>query len=334
MRRLLLITAALLVLLALAVPSAAVYYIVFTESGFKFIVSRIPQRIGTTTLEIVNPTGTVASGIHVDRVEVDHHLVNVRVENISGRVKLMPLLWQTIDARTASIGSVTVSVKRRTRPPTPGEPLFLPRWMVINAQNARIGIANVTVYNGFHLQATDIEGAAVIRHRTIRLFQAQGQIGDTHVSGIGLLRATDPFGMDVDTRVNWRPEGQPAWAGNVAARGNLATLALTIHTTEPFRADFNGRALDLTNRWHWLGQAVAHDLDIRVWGGSGVLGLITGKFSLHGDTNGFAGGGEADPTGLHVGLFHTEFDGFYHDHVLTARSMSARHIATGALATG
>ena len=37
----------------------------------------------------------------------------------------------------------------------------------------------------------------------------------------------------------------------------------------------------------------------------------------------------ADPTGLHVGLFQTEFDGFYHDHVLTARHMSARHIATG-----
>ena len=83
MRRLLLLTAALLVFLAIAVPSVVVYYAVFTESGFKFIVSHIPQRFGTTTLEIVNPTGTVASGIHVDRVEVDHHLVNVRVENIS-----------------------------------------------------------------------------------------------------------------------------------------------------------------------------------------------------------------------------------------------------------
>jgi translocation and assembly module TamB len=334
MRRLLLITAALLVFLAIAVPSAVIYYAVFTESGFKFIAGHIPHRFGTTTLEIVNPTGTVASGIHVDRVEVDHHLVNVRVENIGGRVKLLPLLWQTIDARTAFIGSVTVSVKRRTRPPTPGQPLFLPRWMVINAENTHIGIATVVVHNGFHLEATDIEGSAVIRHRTIRLFHAQGQLGDTHVSGIGLLRATDPFGLDVDTRIKWSPSGQPAWAGNVAARGDLAALGLTIHTTEPFRADFNGRALDLTNRWHWLGVGIAHDLDIRAWGGSGVLGLITGKFSLHGDTNGFGGSGEADPTGLHVGLFHTEFDGFYHDHVLTARSMSARHIATGALATG
>jgi translocation and assembly module TamB len=334
MRRLLLITAALLVFLAIAVPSLAVYYVVYTESGFRFIVSRIPHRVGTTTIEIANPTGTVAGGIHVDRVVVDHHLVTVRVENIGGRVKLLPLLWQTIDATDAFIGSVTVSVKRRTRPPTPGQPLFVPRWMVINAEHTRIGVANVIVHNGFHLQATDIEGSAVIRHRTIRLFQAAGQLGDTHVSGIGLLRATEPFGMDVDTRINWSPEGQPAWAGNVVANGDLATLRLTIHTTAPFRADFTGRALDLTNRWHWLGDAVAHDLDIRAWGGSGVLGLITGRFSLHGDTNGFGGEGQADPTGLHVGLFQTTFDGFYRDHLLTVRSMSARHISTGAQATG
>ncbi|MGH8322174.1 MAG: translocation/assembly module TamB domain-containing protein [Steroidobacteraceae bacterium] len=334
MRRLLLLTAAFLIFLAIAVPPAVVYYVVFTESGFQFIVSHIPHRIAGTTLDIVNPTGSVAQGIHVDRVEVDHRLVHVSVNNIQGRVKLLPLLWQTIHSQNAYIGSVTVTVKRRTTPPTPGEPLFVPRWMVITAEHARIGIATVTVPNGFRIQATDIEGSAVIRHRTIRLFEAQGQLADTHVSGIGLLRATDPFGLDVDTRVNWRPQGQPAWAGSVAAKGDLASLALTIHATAPFRADFTGRALDLTNHWHWLGDAVAHDLDIRAWGGSGVLGLIRGQFALHGDTNGFGGSGPADPSGLHAGLFQAQFDGFYSNHVLTARHMSARHIASGAQATG
>lgn len=334
MRRLLLLTAAFLVLLALVVPPAVVYYVVFTESGFKFIVSRIPRRIAGTTLEIANPTGSVAHGIHVDRVDVDHRLVHVRVENIGGRVKLLPLLWQTIDSPNAFIGSVTVAVKRRTTPPRPGDSLFVPSWMVIYAQHTRIGIATVTVPNGFRVEGTDIEGSAVIRHRTLRLFQAAGQLGDTHVSGIGLLRATDPFGMDVTARINWSPESQPAWAGELAAKGDLASLALTLHTTAPFRADFTGTALDLTNRWHWFGNTVAHDLDIRAWGGSGVLGLITGHFSLHGDTNGFGGNGQANPTGLHVGLFQTEFDGFYSNHVLTARHMSARHIATGAQASG
>lgn len=334
MRRLLLLTAAFLVFLAIAVPSAVVYYVIFTESGFQFIVSRIPHRFGDTTLDIVNASGSIAHGIHVGRVEVDHQLVNVRVENLQGHVKLLPLLWQTIHSPDAYMSSVTVSVKRRTKPPTPGEPLFVPRWMVIDAEHTHIGIATVTVPNGFRLAATDIDGSAVIRHRTIRLFEIQGQLDETHVSGKGLLYATDPFGLDVDTRINWSPESQPAWAGTVAAKGDLASLGLTIHTTLPFRADFTGKALDLTNHWHWLGNAVAHDLDIRAWGGSGVLGLITGRFAIHGDTNGFGGTGTANPTGLRVGLFQTDFDGFYSNHVLTARHMSARHIATGAQATG
>lgn len=334
MRRLLLLTAAFLVFLAIAVPSAIVYYVIFTESGFQFILARIPHRFGDTTLDIVNPTGSVASGIHVDRVEVDHNLVNVRVENIQGHVKLLPLLWQTIHSTDAFIGKVTVAVKRRTKPPGRGEPLFVPSWMIVNADHTHIGLATVTVPNGFRLDATDIDGSAVIRHRTIRLFEAQGQISDTHVSGKGLLYATDPFGMDVDARLNWSPESQPAWAASVAAKGNLATMALTVHTTLPFRADFTGTALDLVNRWHWFGNAVVHDLDIRAWGGSGVLGLITGHATIHGDTNGFGGTGTADPTGLHVGLFQTQFDGFYHDRVLTARHMSARHIVTGAQANG
>lgn len=334
MRRLLLIAAGLLVFLAVAVPSAAVYYAVFTESGFKFIISRIPHKIGTTSLEIVNPTGSIASGIHVDAVDVDHHLAHVRVENIQGNVRLLPLLWQTVRSPNAYFGRVIVQVKRRTRPPAPGEPLFVPRWMVVSAEHARIGIATVSVYNGFHLEATDIEGSAVVRHRTIRLFEAQGQIGDTHVSGIGLLRAADPFGLDVDTRVNWSPQNQPAWAADIAAKGDLASLGLVIHTTAPFRSDFTGRALDLTSHWHWLGDAKVHDLDIRAWGGSGVLGLISGQFALHGDTDGFGGSGPANPTGLNVGLFQADFDGFYSNHVLTARRMSARHIATGATATG
>lgn len=334
MRRLLLLTAAFLIFLAIAVPSAVIYYVVFTESGFQFIVSRIPHRFGGTTLEIVHPTGTVARGIHVDRVEVDHRLATVRVDNIGGRVKLLPLLWQTVHAPNAYIGSVTVTVKRRTKPPARGEALFVPRWMVVNAEHTRIGTATVTIPSGFSLAATDIDGSAVIRHRTIRLFEIQGQIADTHVSGIGLLRASDPFGLDVDARVNWRPEGQPAWVASVAAKGDLASLGLTIHTTAPFRADFTGRALDLTGHWHWLGDAVAHDLDITAWGGSGVLGLITGHFALHGDTDGFGGNGPANPTGLRVGLFQTEFEGFYGNHVLTARHMSARHIATGAQAMG
>jgi translocation and assembly module TamB len=334
MRRLLLLTAGFLIFLAVAVPTAAVYYAVFTEGGFQLIVRHIPRKIGGTRLEIVNPGGTIAYGIHVERLEIEHDLVHLRIEDIRGRVRLAPLLLQTIRSPDAYIGSVHIQVKRRTRPPIPGQPLFVPRWLIVNAEHTRIASVTLDVPNGFHLEATDLLGSAVIRHRTIRLFDAQVQLGDAHLSGIGVLRAADPFAFDVDGRINWSPEGQPAWAVFGTAKGDLSAAAVVAHTTAPFRADFTGRALDLTNRWHWLGNAVVHDFDLRSWGVGGPLGIITGEFVLHGNSAGFGGSGPANPTGLHAGLFQAEFAGKYANHVLTARHMEARHIASGATVAG
>src|SRR6266478_4951723 len=157
MRRLLLSIAGLLILLAVAVPAGA---------------------------------------IHVERVEIDHHLVHLRFDGFAGRVALTPLLWQTIRSPDAYLRSAYIQVKRRTRPATPGEPLFLPRWLVISAEHTRVGHALLVVPNGYRLEGTEIVGSAVLRHRSIRFFEAQVQMGDTHFSGIGELRATDPLQLD------------------------------------------------------------------------------------------------------------------------------------------
>jgi translocation and assembly module TamB len=334
MRRILLTLAAILILLALAVPTAAVYYLAFTESGLQFIVGRIPHQVGGVQLEFIHPTGTLAHGIHIERAEIDHHLVHVHVEDVQGRVALMPLLWQTIRVPTANIGRVVIQIKRRTKPPIPSEPIFLPRWLIISPERAHIGDVVLTVYNGFRMEATDLLGSAVLRHKTIRIFHAQTQLGDAFVAAIGELRAADPLRIDADARITWSPEGQPAWAFVGTAKGDLNDLAINSHTVAPFRSDFNGHALQLTNHWHWLGDGIVHDFDLRAWGLSGPLGIITGRVHVEGDTRGFRGRGPLNPTGLKVGEFDAEFDGAYAAHVLTVKHMKARHISSGAEANG
>src|SRR6185312_7710802 len=101
MRRLLLIVSGLLILLAVAVPSAALYYVVFREDGLQFVVKRIPHRWGEVRLDIVNQKATLAHGIHVERVATDHERVPVRVEGLKGKVALLPLLLQTTRTRGA-----------------------------------------------------------------------------------------------------------------------------------------------------------------------------------------------------------------------------------------
>src|SRR6202000_2052427 len=129
------------ILLALAVPTGAVYYLAFTQDGARFLFRQIPHKIGGTQLDVTPPTGTISRGIRVARVEIDHHLVHLRFDDVQVRVELLPLLLQTIRIKDGSIDSILVQGKHRTKPPIPSEPLFLPRWLIVNAE--RLHLASV-----------------------------------------------------------------------------------------------------------------------------------------------------------------------------------------------
>ena len=335
LRRLLLALASLLIVTAIVAPAALICSALYTSGGLQFAIRHIPHHIGGVQLDIVGVSGTVADGLAVERVEIDHDLVHLKFEGIEGRVDLMPLMLQTIRVAHGSVRSALIQVKRRTRPSTPGAPVFLPRWLIISAEQGRVGSATLTVPNGFRLDATDINGAAVVRHRVIRFFQAEGLLGgEARVSAIGDLIAADPLGLEVKGRILWSPAGQPAWTVAGSARGDLNILHVVAHTDSPFRADVSGQALDLTNQWHWVGDAVVRDFNLRAWGLSNLLGSITGHLAGSGDAAGFSAHGPVNPTGLRAGLFEGQVSGSYADRVLTARHVELRHSGSGALLRG
>jgi translocation and assembly module TamB len=336
MRRLLiLIAACLLVLIVVVVPATLIVCAVFTQSGLQFVVRHIPEHLGPVRLTIVGVRGTIASGLHVDRVEIDHELVHLTFTGIDGRVALAPLLLQTIRSPEASVHTALIEVKRRTHPPTPSPmPPFVPRWLLISAEYATVDEAVLTVYNGVRLEATHITTVAVLRHRTIRFFQAQGRLFDADVNAIGELRSRDPLGIEGQGHLDWAPAGQPPWSVDGTAKGDLKALMITAHALSPFRADFTGAALDLTDRWHIQGNAAVQNFDLRAWGISGPLGVMTAHLAVGWDEHGFTGHGTVDPTGLRAGSFQARFDGAFAGHTLTARHMEARHEASGARAQG
>jgi translocation and assembly module TamB len=335
LRRLLLALASLLIVTAIVAPAALIWSALYTSGGLQFAIRHIPHHIGGVQLDIVGVSGTVADGLAVERVEIDHDLVHLKFEGIEGRVDLMPLMLQTIRVGHGSVRSALIQVKRRTRPSTPGAPVFLPRWLIISAEQGRVGSATLTVPNGFRLDATDINGAAVVRHHIIRFFQAEGLLGgEARVSAIGDLIAADPIGLEVKGRILWSPAGQPAWTVAGSARGDLNILHVVAHTDSPFRADVSGQALDLTNQWHWVGDAVVRDFNLRAWGLSDLLGSITGHLAGSGDATGFSAHGPVNPTGLRAGLFQGQVSGSYADRVLTARHVELRHSGSGALLRG
>ena len=334
MRRLLLILASVLIFTAIAVPATLVWSALFTESGLQFVVRHIPQQLGPVRLTISGVHGTVARGLHIERVEIDHDLVHLKFEGIEGHVALAPLLLQTIRATSASVQSALIQVKRRTRPSTPGPPTFLPRWLIINAEDVAAADTTLTVYNGFHLEVTQLRGAALLRHQYIRIFQAQGQLEGAHVSAIGRLLATDPLGMEITAHLEWSPAGQPKWTVDASGEGNLNALDVVAHALSPFRSDISGRLLELTNRWHWTAAAQVQDFNLQAWGVNSPLGSITGQLKGAGDEKGFSAQGPLNPTGLRAGPFDAQFAGNYANHVLAARRMAVRHLASGARAAG
>ena len=336
MRRVLILAAAcLLVLVVVVVPATLIGSAVFTESGLQFVVRHIPQKIGPVRLTIVGVRGTIAGGLHVDRVEIDHELVHLRFEGIDGRVALAPLLLQTIRSPDATVHSAWIDVRRRTHPPTPGPPPpFLPRWLLISAEHTTVDDALLTVFNGVRLEATHITAAGVVRHSSIRIFQAQGELDGARMSASGELRSHDPLGIEGQGHIDWAPAGQPAWRVDGSARGDLNALTISAHSLSPFRADFAGAALDLTSHWHIEGNARVESFDLRAWGISSPLGVMTAKLAVGWNGDGFTGRGTVDPAGLHAGPFEARFDGAFSGHTLTAKHMEARHAPSGAHAQG
>jgi translocation and assembly module TamB len=333
MRRLLLILGCLIVALAILVPGALLWSVLFTTAGAQFVVRHLPQQLGPVHLVIRGVGGTVAAGLHVEHVEIDHELVHLEFESIEGRVALMPLALQTIRVKSGSVHSALIEVKRRIHPTTPGPTFFLPAWMLISVEDARVDGAVLTVPNGFRLQGADIRAAAVIRHSYIRIFQAEGRLQDAHVHVAGELRAADPIRLDAEGRLDWTPAGQPNWMVSGTARGDLNALHILAQAEHPFRARFAGEALDLTAHWHWAGSAVVQNFDLSAWAVHSILGSITGRLAVAGDAQGFSARGTLNPTGLRAGVFAAEFSGSYADHVLTARQVLVRHAASGARAS-
>ena len=333
MRRFLLLATALLVLIAIGLPCGALYAVLYTQSGLRFAVSHLPRRFGSVGVRIEDVSGTIAGGARAALVEIDDERVHLEIRGIHTRVLLEPLLWQTIRTPETKVDSVYVEVKRPTRPPPAGPrhaPQFLPPWLTIAIGNASVGEAVVVVPDGTRITGTRISGSALLRHRDIRFYHAELRMGELNFAVAGSLHASGPLQLAANGEVTWRPRGQPVWRLTGTAAGDLDKLPISAKILAPFQSELSGAMLDLTHHWHWQGEAVVRNFDLRAWHLTGALGVISGKLSLSGAGQGFAASGTLDPAGLKAGSFNVQFDGGYSRHVLVARRIDITNLASGA----
>ncbi|MGH8149312.1 MAG: hypothetical protein ACRETB_04955, partial [Steroidobacteraceae bacterium] len=319
-----------LTLAVLALPPAALYYAAFTQSGLELITRLIPRHVGNLRLTIEGVTGTAVHGMHVDRVEIDDRRVHLSFEDIEGRITLAPLLLRTLRIPQASIRRVLIQVRTRGGLPEIRHWHFLPHGLEIRADDVEVASGTLIVPDGNRFDATRLDAAGLVTRATTRIDRARMTLGSLRFTGHGLLRAGDPFGMDVTTLTTIRAPGRPAWVIAASGMGNLDELGLHVRFVAPLAAEFSGSASDLTRDWHWQGQAHVSRFELRPWHGTDTaLGRVSGELALRGDHRGFTAQGTLTPSGLHAGVFDALLEGQYSHRVITVERLAISHCASG-----
>jgi len=326
--------AALVVALLLLVLLAFLAWVLYTESGLRFAVARLPERMGKVTLRIENIHGTIAGGFGADLADIDHERSHVRVEKGSARVNFWPLLVGRIAVREARADLVQIEVRRRLTPPPDTTPKFLPRFLSISAESAGARSLVIVAPSGKRVEFTNVTGSGIVGHKTIRIFDSKVVFGVLRARAIGELRAAEIMELSGEATTRMIIEGQPTWRADANFDGTLDKLPLTMQLFEPFRADMRGELLTLSSNFHWTGKADVHNFDLQAFGGGSALGIIKGTLDVGGEMNDFHARGPLAVPGLGSGPFDILFEGNYADHVVNATHYEVTHKATGSHVEG
>jgi translocation and assembly module TamB len=318
--------------LALLPALGALYFLAYTPRGLAFIARQVNGRVGPLSISLTGASGTLAHGFHLDHLVIDQRRAHIELDDVSARVSVPPLAWQTIRVPELRAGHLLIHALHPPSDPTAPPPHFLPPLLRVLANRIVVDRWHLITTSGVELDSTDLHIAGVVYPESIRIYAASLDYRAVHLQTSGELRAAVSLGLSGDLHADAQPEGQPAWTVNARFEGSLAHLGLEVRVSEPFAAEFHGSADQLTTRWHWQGHSELRRLDPAVWHIGHGLGLISGPLDLSGDRDGFRAQGALTPQAWHAGALQTEFAGSFAAPVLTVSQFHLRHAASGASA--
>jgi translocation and assembly module TamB len=319
-------------LLLVVLTLAALYYLAYTPGGLAVVASAVNRRIGPVDIHLRGASGTLAHGVHVDLLVIEHRRVHIEVEDFEGRLAILPLAWRTI--RVPQFHAARLLIRMRPSPPSAEawKPEFLPPLMRVDAAHAEAQRWQLVTVNGDEFSGTAATAAGMVYPQSVRVYVGTFDYSGVHVRTSGEVRAANPIGLVGTVHVDAQPPGQPAWTVNARLEGSLDLLALDADITEPFAADFHGDIRDLTTHWRWRGHSQVRRFEPSAWNAGDALGVITGTLALEGDRSGFRAQGSVEPAGLRAGPLSADFSGRYSARVLSISRLRLRHAGSGAVA--
>ncbi|HXN11333.1 MAG TPA: hypothetical protein VN859_08825, partial [Steroidobacteraceae bacterium] len=320
--------------LLVAVPLSGLYYLAYTEGGLQLIATLLSGHVGPVDIQVRGVSGTLASGVHIDLLVIDHRRAHIEIEDATGRLAILPLAWQTIRAPEVHVARLLVHALSVPDDGREHSPRFLPPLMRIDAERVDVQHFKLIAANGVELDSSDVQATGSVYPDRIRVYSTSLDYNGIGLQAGGEILATRPLGLRGTMHVSSQParqsSRQPPWTVSTRFDGTLRALTLDAEFTEPFVAQFRGEVLDLTGAWHWHGYGQVRRLDVAVWGAGTALGLISGSLALQGDHHGFQAHGGLDATGLHAGVIATDFAGSVSGRTLTVSRLRLHHAASGA----
>ncbi len=324
-------------LLALSVPLGALYYLAFTEGGLQLIATALNGRLGPVTIALHGVSGTLARGVHVDLLVIDHRRAHIEVEDGSGKLAIVPLAWQTIRVPEAHARRVLVHVLPYVDDGLIHSQNYLPPLMRIDGEHASTDLLQIIAPSGVELDGTAVSATGSVYPDRVRIYSGALLYNGIQVTANGDVLAARSTGLRGIAHLGYvpppGPHHQPPWTVSVRFDGDFRRTALDAQFTEPFVAAFHGEARDLSGHWSWQGHTQVQRLDVAAWGAGHALGLISGALEVEGDTHGFGARGALDAVGLHAGRVETDFAGSLSGRVLTVTRLNLRHAPSGTLAS-
>ncbi|HEX9139337.1 MAG TPA: hypothetical protein VF848_06075, partial [Steroidobacteraceae bacterium] len=322
----------LVLLLGLAV--GATYYFWWTESGLRTVASLLNRRLGPVTLHIEGVAGTLAGGARVAHLTIDHQRVHLQIDEASGRLSLLPLVWQSIQTRDVKVGSLLIDVHPPPKQPGHWDERFLPAWLTIGTEGVTVLHGELIVPSGQRFEATDIHAIGGVHTSDVTIYSGQMNYQHVLVSASGTLWPTDNFRMHADVRLTTPAANPRSLTASAALDGNMDRLGLTVNLLTPLVVQFHGDLLNLTHNWQWQGRALVRRFDPSIIGAGTALGLVSGTLQLDGNAAGFHAQGPLTPAGLRAGPFDVDFSGDFLGPTLFGRRIEIAHRSSGLTATG
>jgi translocation and assembly module TamB len=317
-------------LLLAVLALGAVDYLAYTPGGLRVVAKALNRRIGPVTLHIEGASGTLAYGLHLDLLVIDHRRVHLEIENASGQLAILPLAWRTI-VPTVHAQRLLIHVLPHVDDGSVWEPHFLPPLTQIEARSASVERWRLITPSGETFDTTNVQAAGTVLQKVIHIYSGALDYNDVvHVQMSGDVLAARSIGLTGALHLASAPLGSlPPWTVNAHLDGNMGRLGLDANFSEPFTAAFHGDVHDVTGNWRWHGAAIVRRFDLAAWDAGHALGLITGNLQLEGDRTGFRAKGTLDPPGLNCGPLTGEFSGSYHARVLSVSEVRLHHAASG-----